>query len=474
MKKWIARKYQQVCVDRGFKKGFLALFLDPGLGKTTILLEILRKLIKYKNSKGALIVAPLNPLYMTWPDEIKEWSNFAHLKYRNLHKIPRLNRRRKVDIYLVNPEKINKVFAILEKIPVKDWPFDTLIIDESSKFKETKSARTKLMLKLAPKFKYRFIANGTPTGNGFIGLFAQMKILDGGATLGKTKTGFYNTYFRQVGERKWNLWVLKNKRQEKLIAKKIKPSAECIFAEDHIDMPEIILEPYYIQLPPKAITVYQKLKKKSIYEFKRPGRNEKVIAETKTILGNMLHQICSGAIYKPKNPLGEYVPAIDRGFNIIHDAKILALKDLLDQYENRQILIGFKFKSDERMLRKHFKNQMTFFSDYSSAKGKIEIQRLWNSGKTQYLCGEIKSMSLGLNLQKSGAHVIVLYSLLSDFEAVDQFTRRLRRGGSSAKRVYVRPIIAKGLYEDTVVWSTLQKKGESHVNFFENLQKYAQ
>ena len=466
MKTWIARKYQDKCVRRGFK-GSLALFLDPGLGKTSILLEILRLLIRYKKAKGALIVAPINPLYMTWPEEIKGWANFRHLKYKILHVSIELCKFRDCQIYLINPEKLTNFLPILLKTPKEDWPFDVLIIDESAKFKDTKSARTKLMLKLAPKFKYCYVANGTPTGNGYKGLYSQMKIVDGGKCLGRTKTDFMDKYFRLVGKPEWYQYDLRQGSEEQII-EDIAPKAIVLKAEDYVDLPEDIVSPVFIQLPDKVQKIYDEMKKELFTMLK----GEEFVAETASTLANILHQICNGCLYNMQDPLALYVLPMKRGYNILHKEKINALKDLIEQYEGRQILIGYKFQNDRELLEQTFGKKMTFFNKAKTRKDKVAIQDSWNAGKIKLLAGEMSSMSLGLNLQKSSANVAIAYSLSGDFEVWDQWCRRLKRSGNTAKHIHFHPILCKGGYDHKVVWATLKKRGKSHTKFFSLMKEY--
>lgn len=467
IKTWVARKYQATCVKRGVK-GSLALFLDPGLGKTSILLEILRLLIRKKKAKGALIVAPLNPMYMTWPEEIKQWANFCHLKYKILHIGLNLCKFRKVQIHLINPEKLSKFIPLLLKKPVEDWPFDVLIIDESTKFKDTKSARTKLMFKLAPKFKYVYLANGTPTGNSYMGLYSQMRILDGGKSLGKNKAIFQHRYCKLEGRPEWYQYAIKNKKAERQIINDISDKAIVLKAEDYIDLPKEIISPVFVQLPRKAEKVYEEMKR----ELYTILHKKELVAESASQLGMILHQICSGCVYNMQDPLAPYVLPMKRGYNIIHKEKIKALKDLLEQYEGRQILIAYKFRSDRDILSKHFGKKFTFFDTAKTRKQKVSIQTRWNSGKIRILCGEMSSMSLGLNLQKSSANVGIAYSLSGNFEVWDQWRRRLNRSGNKSEHIHFHPILCKDRYDELVVWKTLNSRQKTHNDFFRLMKEY--
>ena len=447
----------------------MALLLDPGLGKTSILLAILSKLIKLNKSKGALIIAPKFPCTLTWPDEIKTWSNFRHLKYTILQGVnPKLNATRKVDIYLINPERIQWLFNVaLKYIPPEHWPFDTLIVDESAKFKHASSARTKVLLKNVKHFTRRYIANGTPTGNGFLQLHSQMYIVDQGASLGRTRAEYVEKYFKIVGHPQWKNWQLKSVEEEKNIVKAISDSAICLTAEDHVKMPKRIMKPKYITLDAKTQKIYDSIKNEM---FAQLECGTELAVESASSLATMLHQLCSGAIYNMQDPLAPYQPPVNRGYTVLHKEKINLLENLIDELNGKQLLIGYNFQSDKLVLQEHFKSKICFFN----GKDINNIQQQWNSGKIRILAGQMRSIGFGLNLQKSRAHHIAIYTPTHDFEVTDQFTRRLYRRGNNANSIFVHVLLAKGLYDDAVVYEAIKNRNKSHLSFFESMKQYRQ
>jgi len=200
-------------------KRFLALFLDPGLGKTAIILQIFNKLRKQKKVKGLLVVAPLNPCYMTWPEEITGWLTFRHLSYVVLHGRDKDKLfRKKADIYIINPEGLAWLKQSLKGRHVKNWPFDMLAVDESGQFKSYSSNRTKLIQKFTRGFKYRYIANGTPVANGYLGLMSQMCIVDQGQSLGNKIGHYRDTYFKQVGRPEWAQYKLQPDGEKRILS----------------------------------------------------------------------------------------------------------------------------------------------------------------------------------------------------------------------------------------------------------------
>lgn len=466
--RWNPRKYQNDCVNQGLKQNYLAFFLDPGLGKTTILLQIFNKRKIRKQTKAALVIAPLNPAYMTWPEEIKNWTNFRRFKYSILHgRDKNFAFNRKADIYITTPDSLPWLISKLKGVHRKNWPFDTLIVDESSKFKTHSSARSKNIKKFVPGFKYRYIANGTPVGNGYMGLMSQMYIVDQGQSLG-AKIGEYRAkYFDQHGKPEWGIYKLKPGGDTQIM-KRISKYCICLRAEDHIDMPKEITRKIYVNIPKIAMKAYEEIESEL---FTMIDAHE-LVAESASSLATKLHQLCGGSIYEDQDPLAKPIPADKRNVIQVHKEKLLALDDLMEEINGKQLLIGYKFRHEKKALQAHFKKRIHFFEDYSGKGQKVLLQKKWNQGLIENLAGNPQSLGLGLNLQKGHAHHICLYSIDHDYEALDQFIRRLRRSGNASDAIYIHYILAKGLYDDQVVYPSLITKGNTQDKFYDYLKAY--
>ena len=487
MKRWNPKPYQKKCSDRGFRQS-LALFLDPGLGKTSITLNIICKLLKYKKAKkGALVIAPSYPCTLTWPEEIKQWSNFCHLNYKIINNKqtpfnqfrkpigvnPFSNKYRKTDIFLINPERVTWLFSkVLSRIPSDKWPFDILVIDESSRFKRTQSDRTRAVMSLARFFKYRYLLNGTPTGNGYLGLFSQMFIVDLGETLGVHKGKYIAEYFKQVGHHNsvFENYELQNQEiNSKQIMQRIKKNVICLKAEDYETVPSLNLQPKFITLPKKALKIYEQIEDDLFTEID----DKKFIAQSASVKAQMLHQLCTGNLYYTPDPLEPYIAPIKRGFSQVHKSKLEALQDLIEELQGQQLLIGYHHQHDAEILQRTFKKNITVFNLTPKNK-KPNIQSQWNRGKIQLLAGQMSSIGFGLNLQKSSASYIALYSLSANFEVFDQFIRRLRRSGNQSQTIFVYIFLAKNLYDHLIIYPRLTKRRHQNNDFFDLMKLYQQ
>jgi len=197
-----------------------------------------------------------------------------------------------------------------------------------------------------------------------------------------------------------------------------------------------------------------------------------MIAESATSVANKLHQICNGIVYEDQDPLATPVPSSKRGLIYLHKEKLFALDDLIEEFNGKQILIGYKFVHDRKALEKHYGKRIRFAQDAKTGKEKRKLQADWNAGKVEILAGNPKSIGHGLNLQKGSAYVIAMYSINHDFDEHDQFVRRLRRSGNMSPQVFVCPILAKGLYDHKVILPNLRGKQDGQDWFFKALKKY--
>ena len=224
---WKPHNYQKKAVREVLQNASKALFMDPGLGKTSVILAALKILKKEKVAVKTLIIAPLRVCYLVWPKELEHWNDFSSLTYQILHgKDKEKNLQKDADIYIINPEGLSWLF----KQPFKKYNFDTLVIDESSKFKASNTQRFKLLKNHLPSFRRRYILTGSPTPNTMMDLFSQIFILDLGASLGKYITHFRNNYFYPTGFGGYE-WKLKE-TGEKEIQAKIKPLVLRLEADD--------------------------------------------------------------------------------------------------------------------------------------------------------------------------------------------------------------------------------------------------
>lgn len=95
------------------------------------------------------------------------------------------------DVYVTNRDNVQW----LVKEYGKAWPFDMVVLDESSSFKNHQAKRFKALRAMRPKIKRIVELTGTPSPHGLMDLWAQVYLLDGGQRLGRTISVYRDMYF---------------------------------------------------------------------------------------------------------------------------------------------------------------------------------------------------------------------------------------------------------------------------------------
>lgn len=400
-----------------------ALWLDMGLGKTVSTLTAVTDLMDQFSISKTLVIAPLRVALKVWPQETVKWGHTAHLSYTIIRGTPadRMGQlMRKTDIHVINRELVP---WLVEKLG-KKWPYDMVVIDESSSFKSQKSKRFKALRKVAPKIERIVELSGTPTSTGLLDLWAQIYLLDGGERLGRTFTKFRDTYFESdyMGFK----FTLRPGAEEKIHAR-LADICMSMSAHEYIDMPERIDNQLMVDMPPAAVAQYRKLEKEFLLELE----DDTIVAPNAAVLTGKLLQCANGALYTGED--GEWAE--------IHSAKLDALEEIVDSMSGAPLLVAYSYKSDLARIKARFKHA-------------IEIREMddaiekWNAGEIQMLLAHPASAGHGLNLQEGGS-TIAWFGMNWSLELYQQFNARLHRQGQQ-DTVFVHHILAEGTVDETV------------------------
>lgn len=447
---WQPHDYQKKAVEFMLKNMCGGLLLDPGLGKTSICLSAI-KLLKARGLVGkVLIVAPLRPCYLVWPEELKKWDTFRDLTYTILHgKDKEANLKKEVDIYIINPDGLEWLLVR----DVKKLGFDMLIIDESTMLKRTNTKRFKLIKPTLPLFRRRYILTGSPTPNGYMDLFGQIYLLDLGHALGRFITSYRRDYFYQsgYGGYEWNL----QPGAEARIQERVKPLVMRLAAEDYIKLPKLIVSDIYVELDDRARATYKMMEKELIALI----RSEYVTAANVASAITKCRQLANGAIYMA-----------DRSVEEVHKAKLEAVTALVEELSGVPALIAYEFEHDKTRLIKALGKNTPYIGGGVTPRRTAELEAAWNRGDLPVLLGHPASMGHGLNLQNSGNHV-VWFAPTWNYEYYEQLIGRVRRQGARFNTVFVHRILVRGTV-DEVVLATLQQKSVNETTLLAALKDY--
>lgn len=445
---WIPKGYQKRAIKFCIRQGAAGLFLDPGLGKSSVMLATIKLLLKQKLIRSVLIAAPLRVCYSVWPEEIKKWSDFNELRCEVLHgAIKNLAVKKEADIYLINPEG-------LEWLSTQKLDCDMLVVDESTLFKHPNTKRFKLLKAMLPKFRRRYILTGTPAPNGYMDLFGQVFILDLGNALGRFITHYRMKFFYQTGYGGYEWKLIPGKDRE--IERVLKPLVLRMEAADYLDLPELIYNSVKVPLPPAAGRVYKDVEEDFIAML---NAEDKLVISNAASASSKCRQIANGAVYMD-----------DHSWREVHSAKLDALRDLVEEASGQPVLVVYEFQHDLERLLAAFGENTPYIGGGVTPKRSSEIQEAWNRGELPLLFGHPRSMGHGLNLQKGG-HILVWFTPTWDLELYEQTNRRLHRQGTE-HAVIVHHLIAEGTV-DEIVMKTLEGKDKTQRQLLEALKHYA-
>lgn len=422
--------YQRISIAFLVVRYGAGLFLDPGLGKTLCFLLAFKILRKLGFVKKLLVVAPLRVAYNVWPQEIEDWN--LGLKCVVLHGSKKLERLdEEADVYIINYDGLPWLAA------QPGWHFDMLVLDESSKVKNTATRRFKILKSLLHKFKRRYIGTGSPVPNGLLDLFGQIYMLDQGAALGHYITHYRYTFFEPSGYMGYD-WKLKD-GADKLIHKAIEQLV-IRFSDKLLKLPKIVESNIVVKLPPAARKTYDEMEAVLIARYK----NKEIVAANAAAAAGKCRQIASGFVY------GENKRAIE-----VHTEKVEALSDLLDELNGKPLLVAYEYRHELAALLKRFPSAPYIGGRLAGARHRLEddaeIIGAWNRGELPLLLGNASSMAHGLNMQEAG-YAVGWFTLTENLEYYEQFLRRVRRQGNKSSHVMLYHFIA----EDTIDVSRLK------------------
>lgn len=432
--------YQQYCTDRIIADAAVGLFLDMGLGKTVITLDAISTL-RYDRwaVQRVLIIAPKKVAEGTWTKEAQKWDHLRHLRISAVmgSQAKRLRAlATPADIYVINRDNV----AWLVNFFKNAWPFDMVVLDESSSFKNSQSKRFKALKLVRSRINRLVELTGTPASNGLIDLWAQIFLLDGGARLGKTLGQYRERFFDPDKRSRTQIFSYAPKEGSmEYIQRAIGDICVSMKAEDYLSLPDRVFDDVPVVLDDKAKKAYRKLERDLLLEI-----DEGMITATSAgVLTGKLLQLCNGAVYdSEKRPLA------------IHDCKVEAFLEVLEQLNGQHCLVFYNFQHDRDRLLDVLQLPGLKVRVYQNTAD----EDAWNAGEIDVLLAHPQSCAYGLNLQNGGHHII-WFGLTWSLEQYEQANKRLHRQGQQHPVIVHHLVVQGGMDEDVI--GSLRAKGDT-------------
>ena len=359
-----------------------------------------------------------------WRQEARKWEHLKGLKVSvatGTDKERRAALNAKADIYVINRENV----VWLLRACKGRWPYDAIVIDESSSFKSSSTKRFRGLKKVTPLSSTVVLLTGTPSPNGLLDLWSQCFLMDGGSSLGKTITGYKQRFF--TPDYFGYTWTPKPDTEQKIYSL-LEGKVLSMQGADYLELPERIDLVEEAVLPWAVMEKYREFERELFMEFE----DVEIEAMSAAVLANKMLQFANGALYVDD----------EHNWTELHKAKLDVLDEIIDENPQENILVAYNYRHDLARLMSRFPKAVVLDKDPKT------IAR-WNRGEIPLLLAHPASCGHGINLQGGGA-MIVWFGLNWNLEYYKQMNARLHRQGQD-RPVRVVRIVASGTIDERVL-----------------------
>jgi hypothetical protein len=453
--------YQKKAVNFQCTNPATMIWMDLGLGKTSVTLTSIVHLLNAGFLRGVVIVAPIRVIRLVWRQEALKWQHTKHLTFSLLTGTKDQRTRallRPANIYLVNYENLGWLAETLATYFIskhRDPPFDGLVWDEISKCKNSNTQRVKATKKILPHFKWTTGLTGTPASNGYKDLHGQYLVVDKGLRLGTSKTAFRQRFYRKDGPHR----EVPYEGAENEIKQLIGDITLEMSAQDYNPLPDMVVNDVSIELPETLRTLYNRMEKELFIQL---DSGKEVEMFNQASLTNKCLQFSNGAMY-PVAGMPLWEP--------IHDLKLEALEEIIDEAQGQQVLCSYAYRSDAERIMEKFKHlRPVNLTECKSEAALTNAMARWASGDCALMIGHPASMGHGIDgLQKRG-HIIVWYGLNWSLDLYDQMNARIRRQGQGAPVICHRIMVLDTL--DQAQALALDEKAQTQAGLRNAVKQY--
>lgn len=439
--RFVPHEYQKFCIQKILEMKKVGIWQDMGLGKTVTTLTAIKEL-KYNRFqvRRVLVIAPKKVAEGTWTKEAAKWDHTKMLRVSPVlgsqaKRIKALNTP--ADIYITNRENVVWLVDYYRNA----WPFDMVVVDESSSFKSHSAKRFKALASVGERIERMVELTGTPSPNGLDDLWAQVFLLDGGERLGKRYTHFRERYF-QPDKRGADGMVYSYEAKpgsEEGILEKISDICISMKADDYLQLPDITYHEIPVELDAKALKSYCELEREMVLQLPEDG--EDISVTSAAALSNKLLQLANGAIY------GE-----DRQVHEVHGCKLEAFMELIESLQGKPALVFYNYQHDRTRILKALEKTGLKVRELKTPQDEDD----WNAREIDVLLTHPASSAYGLNLQQGGNHVI-WFGLTWNYELYTQANKRLHRQGQQEK-VIIHHLVCAGTRDEDVMQALRRKE----------------
>jgi SNF2 family DNA or RNA helicase len=419
-------EYQKKLVNFQCTHPHTALWVDVGLGKTASTLTSITHLLNVGFLNAVLIVAPIRVCRLVWRQEAARWSHTKHLTFNMVMGTKDQRTRalmRPANVYITNYENLKWLSEVLQTYYVKKdrpLPFNGVVFDEISKCKNSSTDRVRALMKVLPYTVWRTGLTGSPASNGYKDLHGQFLVLDGGQRLGVGKTEFERRFYKKAGPYK----TVALPETEDTIKNLIGDMTITMSAEDYNKLPDMIVNDVEVELPEKVRERYEQMEREFFLQLDS-GAEKEVFNQAS--LTNACLQVSNGAVY-PVAGMPLWEP--------LHDAKLDALDDLIEECAGQPIFLAYAYRSDAARIMERFNNPKEYpglnpinLTECKSESALKDAMYRWQTGDCRLLIAHPASAGHGVDGIQHAGNILVWFGLNWSLELYEQFNGRVRRQG---------------------------------------------
>jgi SNF2 family DNA or RNA helicase len=447
--------HQSKALEMSWDKEVFAYFMEMGTGKSKVLIDNIAMLYNAGKINAALIIAPKG-VYKNWfdseipnhmPDYIEKkigiWKTDPNAKELK----PLFEIGAELHILIMNVEAFSTKKGVEFAKKFLSCHKTIIGIDESTTIKNPMAKRTRAIIELGMKCKYKRILTGSPVTKSPLDLFSQCYFLSpfllGHESFYTFKTRYAVTKQVNVSGRMVHLVVGYRNLPE--LSEKVKPFSYRVLKDDCLDLPPKTYTKRIIELTDEQKKVYKSMKEKAIAFL-----NGKMVSTAAVITQLMrLHQITCG-----------HFKSDDGTVQKIKNNRINQLMEILEEVEGKAVIWAhYRYDIEaivEAISKEYGENSVvTYYGDTSTDDRQKAIKKIQDKNSSvRFIVGTPQTGGYGITL--TGASTMIYYSNGYDLEKRQQSEARIDRIGQEKPMTYI-DIIAEGTVDDKIVQS-LRKK----------------
>lgn len=246
--------YQEAAVNKLAPLRVGAFFMDMGTGKTLTALNLIAR--KRRKISRVLWFCPV-ALKLSTQREIREHVTPEQCSIYVFDDRTRSGHVPTALVYIIGIESMSSSARLKLMAAALADERSMVIVDESSYIKTHSALRTRWIIKLAERCRYRLLLTGTPVSQGIVDLYSQMRFLSPDILGYQSFYSFARNHLEYSKKRKG---LIVRALNQEVVAAKIAPYVYQITKEECLDLPEKRYVEAWCSMTPAQRDLYERAK----------------------------------------------------------------------------------------------------------------------------------------------------------------------------------------------------------------------